>query len=121
MHDDESQTGRQLCCTKFLSDGDAQVSNGEVAGHSMQKQLSEASMEQLGADLRCHTVLLDQRLLGEVDLQGVICAEAHVHAPGKEGGERVAMVVQEQAVVGQGAHAQPHLHSQTYRTNCTLC
>lgn len=63
------------------------------------------------ADLCCHTVLLHQGLLGEVDLQGVICAEAHIHPSGKEGGEWIAMIVQEQTVVGQRAHAQAYLCS----------
>lgn len=61
------------------------------------------------AHLSSHTVFLDQGLLGEVNLQGIIRAQADIHAPGEEGGERVAVVVQKQAVVGQRAHAQPHL------------
>ena len=61
------------------------------------------------ANLSSHTVLLNQGLLSEVDLQGIIRAQADIHAPGKEGGKRVAVVVQKQAVVGQRAHAQPHL------------
>ncbi len=63
------------------------------------------------ADLCCHTVLLHQGLLGEVDLQRVICAETHIHPSGKERGERIAVVVQEQTVVGQRAHAQAYLCS----------
>jgi len=63
------------------------------------------------ADLRCHTILLHQGLLCEVDLQRVICAEAHIHPSGKEGGEWIAVVVQEQTVVGQRAHAQAYLCS----------
>ena len=66
-----------------------------------------ASIEK--ANLSSHTVLLNQGLLSEVDLQGIIRAQADIHAPGKEGGERVAVVVQKQAVVGQRAHAQPDL------------
>ena len=61
------------------------------------------------ADLCCHAVLLHQGLLGEVDLQRVIRAEAHIHPSGKEGGEWIAVVVQEQTVVGQRAHAQAYL------------
>lgn len=61
------------------------------------------------ADLGSYTVLLNKGLLGEVNLQRVICAQAHIHASGKEGGEGVAVVVQEQAVVGQRAHAQTNL------------
>lgn len=75
---------------------------------------SESSTAGGGAktgNLCCHTVLLHQGLLGEVDLQRIICAEAHIHPSGKEGGERIAVVVQEQAVVGQRAHAQAYLCS----------
>ena len=61
------------------------------------------------ADLCCYTVLFYQRLLGEVDLERVICAQADIHPTGKEGGEGVAMVIKEQAVVGQGTHTQAHL------------
>ena len=57
-----------------------------------------------------HTVLLHQGLLGQVDLQGVIRAEADAEATSKKGGEWIPVVVQEQAVVAEGAHAQPHLH-----------
>lgn len=44
-----------------------------------------------------------------MDHEGVIRAQTHVHASSKEGGEGVAVVVQEQAVVGQRTHAQPYL------------
>ena len=63
-----------------------------------------------GSDLCSYTVLLHQGLLSKVDLQGIICAQADIHSPGKEGGEGITVVVQEQAVVGQGAHTQPDLH-----------
>ena len=59
--------------------------------------------------LGCHAVLLHERLLGEVDHEGIIRAQTHIHAPSKEGREGVAVVVQEQAVVGQRAHAQSYL------------
>ena len=63
------------------------------------------------ADLSSHAVLFHQGLLGEVDHEGIIRAQAHIHAPSKEGGEGVAVIVQEQAVVGQRTHAQTHLPS----------
>ena len=42
-------------------------------------------------------------------MRGVVGGEREGQAPRKEGGKGVAVVIQEQAVVGQRAHAQPDL------------
>ena len=67
--------------------------------------------------LRRHAVLLHQWFLGEVDLQGVICRQAHTQAARKEGGEGVLVVVEEQAVVRQRAAMTGH--KQQGQQECT--
>ena len=42
-------------------------------------------------------------------LEGVVCGEGEGEAAGEEDGEGVLVVVQEQGVVAEGAHAQPDL------------
>ncbi len=45
----------------------------------------------------------------EVDLKGVVCRQGQGQAAGKKHWKGVLMVVQEEGVVAEGAHAQPNL------------
>ena len=56
-----------------------------------------------------HRVLLDKGLLCKVDLERIVRRQGHAEASGKECGHGVAMVVEEERVVAEGAHAKPHL------------
>lgn len=58
-----------------------------------------------GAYVGSNRVLFNQRLLGEVDLERVISRQTHRQATCKVLWEGVLVVVQEQRVVGQRAHA----------------
>lgn len=62
--------------------------------------MKQSSIRERGAHVGGHGVLLNEWLFGEVDLQGVICRQAHRQAPRKVLRERVLVVVQEQGVVG---------------------
>lgn len=59
--------------------------------------------------LRRHAVLLHQRLLGQVNHDGVVRGQRNREPSCEEHGEGVPVVVQEQGVVGQRAHAQTNL------------
>ena len=59
--------------------------------------------------MRSDTILLQQRFLGEVELQRVIRAETDVQPGLEKVGERVAFVSQEQGVVAQRAHCHTYL------------
>jgi hypothetical protein len=60
-----------------------------------------------------YTVLFHEGLLSEVDHERVVCRQAHVHPPGKEHGERVTVVVEEETVVAEGRHGQANLQGVT--------
>ncbi len=70
--------------------------------------LAEVCCAQL-PHLGSHGVLLDQRFSSEMDLQRVVCRQGHLQASRKELWKGVSVVVQEEGIVGQGAHAQANL------------
>ena len=59
--------------------------------------------------MRGDAVLLQERLLGEVELERVVGAQADVEADLEEVRERVALVREEERVVAQRAHREPDL------------
>lgn len=59
--------------------------------------------------LGCDTVLLDKGLLGEVELERIVGTQTDIETAVEEGREGVALIVQEQGVVGQGRHGNTHL------------
>ena len=61
------------------------------------------------AHLRRDAVLLDQRLLRQVDLQRVVGRQRHAQPAREEGGEGVLVVVEEEGVVGERRHAEADL------------
>jgi len=46
-----------------------------------------------------------------MDLEGIVGGERYREAPGEVGREGVAMVVQEEVVIGERAHAQTNLQA----------
>ena len=72
-------------------------------------QFSTGALSNSCSHLSCHRVLLDKGLLCKVDLERIVRRQGHAEASGKECGHGVAMVVEEERVVAEGAHAKPHL------------
>ncbi|KAH9845790.1 hypothetical protein Tdes44962_MAKER01222, partial [Teratosphaeria destructans] len=60
-------------------------------------------------DLSCDRVLLDQRLLGESELQWIVGGQAHVQAAAEVLQERISFVGQEQCIIGQRTHRDTNL------------
>ena len=59
-----------------------------------------------------NAVLLHQRLLGEVELEGVVGGDGDVEASGQVVGQGGPVVRQEEGVVAQWGHGNTHLHTQ---------
>lgn len=57
----------------------------------------------------CDTVLLEQRFLGEMELQRIIRTQTDVESHLEEVGERVAFVSQKQGIIAERAHRQADL------------
>lgn len=76
--------------------------------HTVPGQLAHVAAGQL-PHLRRDTVLLHQRLLGEVELQRIVGAQRHAEAARQILGQRIAVVVQEQGIVGQRRHGDANL------------
>mmetsp|Transcript_12255 Transcript_12255/g.51590 ORF Transcript_12255/g.51590 Transcript_12255/m.51590 type:complete len:756 (-) Transcript_12255:852-3119(-) len=76
--------------------------------HRVARHLAHITRREL-PNLGGHTVLLDERLFGEVDLQRVVRAQRNEQPACQKGRQRVLVVIQEERVVGQGAHAQADL------------
>ena len=70
-----------------------------------------------GGHAQSSQVRLRWAWVARAHLQGVICGQGERQTACEEHGEGVAVVVQEQAVVGQGAHAQTHLGSTLVRSS----
>mmetsp|Transcript_1039 Transcript_1039/g.3140 ORF Transcript_1039/g.3140 Transcript_1039/m.3140 type:complete len:329 (-) Transcript_1039:1783-2769(-) len=60
-------------------------------------------------DLGGDRVLLDERLAGKMNLEGVVGGQRHGQAPSKKLGEGIPVVVQEERVVGEWTHHQSNL------------
>lgn len=61
------------------------------------------------AYLSCDTILFDKRLLGEMELKRIVGTQTDIETAVEKHGEGVALIVQEQGVVGQGRHGDTHL------------
>ena len=61
-----------------------------------------------------NAVLLHQRLLGEVELEGVVGGDGDVEASGKVVRQGGAVVGQEEGVVAERAHGDAHLDGGTF-------
>ena len=71
-------------------------------------ELAHVGLREL-PDLRGDGVLLHEGLLGEVELQGVVWGQRDEQPPRQVLGQGVAVVVEEQGVVGQGGHGDADL------------
>ena len=70
--------------------------------------ITARQLPHLGGD----AVLLHQRLLGEVELEGVVGGDGDVEASGQVVGQGGPVVGQEERVVAQWGHGNTHLHKQ---------
>mmetsp|Transcript_1037 Transcript_1037/g.2149 ORF Transcript_1037/g.2149 Transcript_1037/m.2149 type:complete len:387 (+) Transcript_1037:54-1214(+) len=76
--------------------------------HTVSGNFAEICCAQLPY-LCSHGVLLHQRFSSEMDLQRVVCRQGHLQASRKELWKGVSVVVKEEGIVGQWAHAESNL------------
>ena len=87
---------------------------GEPAGDDgVSGELAHVAAGEL-PDLGRDAVLLHQRLLGEVELKGVVGGDGDVEASGKVVRQGGAVVGQEEGVVAERAHGDAHLDGGTF-------
>jgi hypothetical protein len=69
----------------------------------------EGTPRRCEADLSGNRVLFNEGLAGEMQQQGVVGRDGHVHAAAKVFRKRVAVIVQKEGIVGKRRHGNSHL------------